>query len=67
MEMVSASRSFTDQDHVRVLAHRRPHPFGEARDVRAELALDDLAVLARVHELDRILEAMILRRRVWFR
>ena len=46
-----------DQDHIRVLAHRRPHPFGEARDVRAEFALDDLAVLARVYELDRILEA----------
>src|SRR6202012_949049 len=29
---------------------------GEARDVRAELALDDLALFARVHELDGILE-----------
>ena len=47
----------TDQDDVGVLAHRGAHAFGEARDVRAELALDHLAVLARVHELDRVLEA----------
>ena len=46
-----------DQDHVRVLAHGRAHAFGEARDVGAQLALDHLAVLAAMNELDRVLEA----------
>src|SRR5690606_15711362 len=40
-----------------VLAHRRPHAVGKSGEVSAEFALDDLAVLARVHELDRVLEA----------
>src|SRR5580658_7307180 len=48
---------FAHQNDIRVFAHGRAHAFREAGDVRAELALDDLAVLARVHELDRILEA----------
>ena len=32
-----------DQDHVRILAHGGAHALGEARDVGAELALNDLA------------------------
>ena len=46
-----------DQDHVRVFAHRCAYALREARDVCAQLALDDLTVLAAVDELDRILEA----------
>ena len=46
-----------DQDHVGILAHRGAHAFGEARDMRAELALDDLARFAAMDELDRVLEA----------
>ncbi len=46
-----------DQDHVRVLAHRRAHAFCKGGQVRAELALHDLALLAAVDELDRVLEA----------
>ena len=34
---------FADQDHVGILAHRRAHALGEGRQVRAQLALDDLA------------------------
>ena len=45
-----------DQDHVRVFAHGRAHAFGERRDVRAQLALDDLALLAAMDEFDRIFE-----------
>ena len=48
---------FAYQDHVGIFAHRRAHALGEGRQVRAELALDDLARLASVDELDRILEA----------
>ena len=36
-----------DEDHVRVFAHRGAHAFGEARDVRVQLALDHLAFLLR--------------------
>ena len=46
-----------DQDDVGIFAHRRAHAFGERGQVRVELALDDLALLALVHELDRIFEA----------
>jgi hypothetical protein len=48
---------FAHQDHVRILAHRRAHALGETRDVRAELALNDLAGLAAMNEFDRILQA----------
>ena len=44
------------EDDVGIFAHRRAHAFGERRDVRPELALDDLRELAAVDELDRIFE-----------
>ena len=45
-----------DQDDVRVLAQGRVQRLGEAAGVDADLALVDQAVLARVHELDRVLD-----------
>ena len=45
-----------DEDDVGIFAHRRAHAFGERRDVRAELALDDLRLLAAMDELDRVFE-----------
>ena len=48
---------FADEDHVGVFAHRRAHTLGERGQVRVELALDDLAFLAAMHKLDRVLKA----------
>jgi pilus retraction protein PilT len=45
-----------DENHVGVLPQRRFQRFGEARRVRADLALVDDAALVPVHELDRILD-----------
>ncbi len=47
---------FADQDHVGIFAHGGAHAFGERRNVRAELALDDLRLLAAMDELDRVFE-----------
>ena len=58
---------FADQNHVGILAHRRAHALGERRQVRAELALDDLARFAAMDELDRILEADDVEARVELR
>ena len=46
-----------DQDHVGIFPERRADAFGEARQVRPQLPLDDLGLLAPVDELDRVLEA----------
>ena len=45
-----------DKDYVRVLAHGRSHAIGKATHVRIQLALDDLTVLARMNEFDRVFE-----------
>ena len=45
-----------DQDDVRILAQGRVQRGREARAVHADLALADEAVLALVHELDRVLD-----------
>ena len=46
-----------DEDNVGVFAQACADALGEARNVRAEFALDDLAAFAAVDELDRVLEA----------
>ena len=46
----------TDQDHVGIFTHGGAHAFGERGDVRAELALDDLAQLAAMNEFDGVFE-----------
>ena len=46
-----------DQDHIRVLAQGGPDAVGKGVQVGAELPLDDLGLLAAVHELDRVFEA----------
>jgi hypothetical protein len=48
---------FADQNHIRILAHGGAHAFGEGGQVRAQLALDDLARFAAMDEFDRIFEA----------
>jgi hypothetical protein len=47
---------FADQDDVRVFAQRRAQRVGEAQRVRADFALVDQALLALVHEFDRVLD-----------
>ena len=47
----------TGQNDIRVLAQRCPHAGGKARQMGAELALDHLAILARMDEFDGVLEA----------
>ena len=56
-----------DQDDVGVFAHRGAHAFGERRDVRAQLALDDLACLLRWTNSIGSSSEMMLSRRVVFR
>ena len=46
-----------DEHYIRVLTHRGADAVREARQVRSEFSLDDLALFAGVHELDRIFEA----------
>jgi len=65
MEIVSASR-ISPQDHVGILAHGGAHALGERGQVRAELALDDLALLAAMHELVGSSRLTMLRLRVEF-
>ena len=48
---------FPNQYDVRVLAHSRANAVGETRQMGPELSLDNLRLLARVNEFDRILEA----------
>ena len=47
----------TDENDVRILTHRGTYTVGERRNVRAQLALNDLALLARVNELNGVFEA----------
>ena len=54
--MVSVSRSLAHQDDVGILAKRRPDSLGKAPDLGPDLPLNDQAHLARVDELDRILQ-----------
>jgi hypothetical protein len=54
--IVSRSRISPTEDRVRVLAQRRAQRVREAQRVRADLALVDEALLALVHELDRVLD-----------
>ena len=56
MLMVSRSRKLADQNDVGILAQRRQQRAREGGGVHADLALADQAVLAQVHELDRILD-----------
>src|SRR5688572_4615163 len=52
-----AVAELADEDDVGVLAQARAHSLCEARNVGAQLALDDLAAFAAVDELDRVFEA----------
>ena len=45
-----------DEQDVRVVAHRALQRRGERLRVLADLAVDDHALLHRVHELDRVLD-----------
>ncbi len=47
---------FADQHDVRIFAQGRMQRLGKTRAVQADLALADQAVLARMHELDRVLD-----------